>query len=124
MMGDPSDVRDGFLTLSALGLSSTDLHEHVMFSNQSNKCLRQLDHRVEVWRRHQEHNADCCTDSVKAFGEGEMVCGGNSLTGKTIPVLIGANLNPERYQDQIQQPVPNLDRHSLELTFILQDDNA
>uniref|UniRef100_A0A8P4G922 Uncharacterized protein n=1 Tax=Dicentrarchus labrax TaxID=13489 RepID=A0A8P4G922_DICLA len=77
-----------------------------MFSDDSRFCLRQLDRRVKVWRRRGECYADCCTDRITSFGGGSvMVWGGISLTGKTRLVIIGDNLNAERYREEILQPV-------------------
>ena len=53
-----------------------------------------------------------------------MVWGGISLTGKTRLVIIGGNLNAERYRDEILQPVAIPYLHSLGPNSILQDDNA
>ena len=53
-----------------------------------------------------------------------MVWGGISLTGKTRLVIIGGNLNAERYRDEILQPVAIPYVHSLGPNSILQDDNA
>ena len=83
-----------------------NMWRNVMFSDESRFCLRQLDHRVKVWRRSRECNANCCTDRITYFGGGSlMVWGGISLTGKTRLVGIGGNLNAERYRDEILQPV-------------------
>ena len=66
---------------------------NVMFSDESRFCLRQLDRRVEVWRRRRERYADCCTDRVTSFGEGSvMVWAGISLTGKTRLVNIAVKV--------------------------------
>lgn len=79
----------------------------------------------KVWRRRGERYADCCTDRVTSFGGGSvMVWGGISLTGKTRLVIIGGNLNAERYRDEILQPVAIPYLHSLGPNSILQDDNA
>lgn len=102
-----------------------NMWRNVMFSDESRFCLRQLDHRVKVWRRRGERYADCCTDRVTSFGGGSvMVWGGISLTGKTRLVIIGGNLNAERYRDEILQPVAIPYLHSLGPNSILQDDNA
>ena len=77
-----------------------------MFSDESRFCLLQFDRRVKVWRRRGERHADYCTDRITYFGGGSvMVWGGVSLTGKTRLVIIGGNLNAERYRDEILQPV-------------------
>uniref|UniRef100_A0A8P4KTC8 Transposase Tc1-like domain-containing protein n=1 Tax=Dicentrarchus labrax TaxID=13489 RepID=A0A8P4KTC8_DICLA len=58
---------------------------NVMSSDESRFCLRQLDPRVKVWRKHGERYADCSV----------MVWGGISLTGKTRLVIIGeTSLSP------------------------------
>ena len=63
--------------------------------------------------------------AVTSFGGGSvMVWGGISLTGKTRLVIIGGNLNAERYRDEILQPVAIPYLHSLGPNSILQDDNA
>ena len=102
-----------------------NMWRNVMFSDESRFCLQQLDHRVKVWRRRGERYADCCTDRVTSFGGGSvMVWGSISLTGKTRLVIIGGNLNAERYRDEILQPVAIPYLHSLGLKSILQDDNV
>ena len=53
-----------------------------------------------------------------------MVWGSLSLTGKTRLVIIGGNLNAERYRDEILQPVAIPYLHTLGPNSILQDDNA
>ena len=53
-----------------------------------------------------------------------MVWGGISLTGKTRLVIIGGNLNAERYRDEILQPVAIPYLHKLGPNSILQNDNA
>ena len=53
-----------------------------------------------------------------------MVWGGISLTGKTRLVIIGGNLNAERYRDEILQPVAIPYLHSLGQNSILKDDNT
>lgn len=59
-----------------------------MFKDESRFCLRQLDHRVRVWRRHGEHYADCCTDRVRAFGVNNMMVWADiTLTGKVRLVI-------------------------------------
>lgn len=96
-----------------------------MFSDECRFCQQQLDRRVKVWRRRGERFADCCTDRVTSFGGGSvMVWGGISLTGKTRFVIIGGNLNAERYRDEILQPVAIPYLHSLGPNSILQDDNS
>ena len=53
-----------------------------------------------------------------------MVWGVISLAGKTSLVTIGGNLNAERYQGEILQPVAIPSIHSLGPNSILQEDNA
>ncbi|KAL7847059.1 hypothetical protein SRHO_G00220390 [Serrasalmus rhombeus] len=79
-----------------------NMWRNVMFSDEFRFYLQQLDHRVKVWRRRGERYADCCTDRLTSFGRGSvMVWGSISLTGKTRLVIIGGNLNAERYRDEI-----------------------
>ena len=97
----------------------------VMFSDESRFCLRQLDCRVKVGRRRRERYADCCTDRITSFGGGSvMVWGGISLTGKTRLLIIGGNLNAERYRDEILQPVAIPYLHCLGPNSILKGDKA
>uniref|UniRef100_A0A8C5FEW1 Tc1-like transposase DDE domain-containing protein n=1 Tax=Gadus morhua TaxID=8049 RepID=A0A8C5FEW1_GADMO len=96
-----------------------------MFSDESRFCLRQLELKVKVWRRCGERYADCCPDRTTYIGGGSvMVWGGVSLTGKTRLVIIGGNLNAERYGNEILQPVAIPYVHGLGPNSILQDDNA
>merc|ERR1711951_246843 len=98
-----------------------NMWRNVMFSDESRFCH----HRVKVWRGGREHYADCCTNRVTSFGGGSvMVWGSISLTGKTRLVIIGGNLNAERYRDEILQPVAIPYLHSLGPNSILHDDNA
>jgi len=98
---------------------------NVMFSDESRLCLQKLDGRVKVWRRHEEHNADCCTNRVTAFGGGSvMVWGAISITGKTRLVIIKGHLNAVRYRDEILQPVAIAYLHNRGPNSIPQDDNA
>uniref|UniRef100_A0A8C5FPN4 Transposase Tc1-like domain-containing protein n=1 Tax=Gadus morhua TaxID=8049 RepID=A0A8C5FPN4_GADMO len=63
-------------------------------------------YEVKVWRRRGERYADCCNDKITSFSGGSvMVWGDNLPHWKTRLVIIGGNLNAERYRDEILQPV-------------------
>uniref|UniRef100_A0A3Q3E715 Tc1-like transposase DDE domain-containing protein n=1 Tax=Labrus bergylta TaxID=56723 RepID=A0A3Q3E715_9LABR len=87
-----------------------NMWRNVMFSDESRFCLQQLDHRVKVWRK---------TRRTQCDGVGRHL-----PTGKTRLVIIGGNLNEDRYRDKILQPVTIPHLHSLGPNSILQDENA
>lgn len=95
----------------------------VMFGYEAGFYLRQLDRWVKVWRRCGKRYADCCTDSVTAFGEGSVVMMWStiSLTWKTRLIITRDNLNVERYREEILQPVSV---PYFQTGTELQDDNA
>ncbi|KAL6490978.1 hypothetical protein MHYP_G00013230 [Metynnis hypsauchen] len=102
-----------------------NMWRNVMFSDECRFCLRQLDRRVKDWRRRRERYADCCTNRVTSFGGGSvMVWGGIFFTGKMRLVIIGCDLNAEKYRDEILQPVAIPYLYNLGPKSILQDDNA
>ena len=83
-----------------------NMWSNIMFSDETRFCLRHMDCRVTVWRRRRERFADCCTDRVTCFSGGSVMGWGfSSLTGRTRLLMIGGNLNAERYWDEILQPV-------------------
>ncbi len=102
-----------------------DMWRNVLFTDESRFCLRKLKSRVKVWRRRRECFADCCVNTVTAFGGGSiLVWGGISLTSKTRLVIIEENVNAINYRDDILQPVAIPYLKSLGPNATLQDNNA
>ena len=77
----------------------------VLFSDESRFALSHADGRTRVYRRTNEHYADCCVLERDRFGGSSvMVWGGIMGRQKTDLVVMQGNLNARRYIDDALRP--------------------
>ena len=93
----------------------------VPFSDESRFALSNSDGRIRVYRRRGELYANCCIFQRDRFGGwgSVMVWAGIGYGYSTQLVVIGGNLNAQKYRDHILAPhvVPLLQNHNVISVF-------